>query len=989
MITKKFISVVLSFLILFNAGNLKSHSAIDYLGPYDPKSNFGIANIFNLFVFGNINQKNVDSEGRVAVGGNATFANYGVGSKLVSSTTRADLIIGGNVDITNSHNSSGNTVVSSSSNIIRYNMSHSNGVLNQPIRADIIDFASVKGQLTNSSKYWSNSTVNGTIKVMYGSQLIMEGNDTKLNVFKFNGNNIDGKGLSFNQVSQININVPENSTVLINVGGDNIGFGNYSIFFKGSNATSQVGQYFLWNFYDATKLWNGNITIKGSVLAPNADWVANGNGNVEGNFIVNSLVDGPSGSHLEAHNYLFKGNLPSLGGSNSTPTVPNYSVTTKEDTPVSGTVVGTDVDGDILIYKKSTDPSNGKVVVNSDGKWTYTPNKDYTGTDSFRVEVDDGKAGTAISTITITVTPDNDPPTVPNYSVTTKEDTLVSGTVVGTDVDGDLLIYKKSTDPSNGKVVVNSDGKWTYTPNKDYTGTDSFRVEVDDGKGGIAISTITITVTPDNDPPTVPNYSVTTKEDTPVSGTVVGTDVDGDILIYKKSTDPSNGKVVVNSDGKWTYTPNKDYTGTDSFRVEVDDGKGGTAISTITITITPTSTPTSTSTPTPTSTSTSTPSYNPPIIVIYYTSTPVPTPTPIPTIVKEEPTKVVPKEIIKIKSDIAVLIDSSTMRAEENGSVKYTVTYFNKKDNNVDKTIVRVNIPDKMLFVNADNNGKTAGNDIIWDIGTLKGNGKGTLSFNLKVKPLEEIETLVSLIAKIYSEDEVVELINLEDDQSKIETMLFTNKNDHYHKRYIMGYPDGNVRPKGLITRAEVAAIFARVLDLKANVKGRQVYKDVNLKFWAAGYIEVVSEKGLFSGYKDNSFRPNKPITRAELATVVANYLKVNKSADYQVLIHNFKDLAGHWAEASIEEIYRYQIINGYKDGTFMPDKTITREETIKMVNQMLYRGPLKGVKPSYPDNLVTNWSFGHIEEATRSHTSKYDTDGSENLLIYTPEELW
>lgn len=342
-----------------------------------------------------------------------------------------------------------------------------------------------------------------------------------------------------------------------------------------------------------------------------------------------------------------------------------------------------------------------------------------------------------------------------------------------------------------------------------------------------------------------------------------------------------------------------------------------------------------------------------------------------------------------MQSDLAVLIDSPIMRIEENSVINYKITYFNKKNNDVGKAFVKVNIPNKMQFVTADGNGKATGNEIKWELGTLKGNANGTLTFSLKAMPLDVNETIVSLLAEIYSEDESIELINISDDRSKIETMIYTNKSDHYHRRYIMGYPDGNVKPKGYITRAEVAAIFARILDLKGNVKGKEVYKDVGLKFWAAGYIEVVSEKGLFKGYNDGTFRPNKPITRAELSIVISNYLKVNKEAKYDVLVQHFKDLAGHWAEAAIEEIYRYGIINGYNDGTFQPDKAITREETIKMVNQTLYRGPLKGVKPSYPDNLETNWSFGHIEEATRSHTSKYNQDGSETLLVYTPEELW
>ncbi len=1332
--TRKYLSIFLTLIIIVNiisANLFLTVQASDYIGSYDQSSNFGIANDFNLFILGDHEQSDVDSEGRVAVAGNVSYSNYAVGSKLAKSTTRADLIIGGDVNITSAHNHSGNTVISTSSKIINYGMSHSNGVSN-PIREDVINFSSARDFLTNASQTWAKYPVNGTVKILYG-QLILEGSSPALNVFSFDGSSIesDGTTYSLNSIHQINIVVPDNSTVIINIGGDNIGFGNYSIFFKGSTATTEHGQYFLWNFHEATSLWNNNITIKGSVLAPNADWISKGYGNVEGNFIVKSLRDGPGGGHLEAHNSLFKGTLPPLGANdaptvpdysvttpedtpvsgkvvgsdkdgdtltyekatdptngtvvvnadgtwtytpnedytgtdsftvevsdgnggtaistititvtpandaptvpdysvttpedtpvsgtvvgadkdgdtltyeketdptngtvevntdgtwtytpntdftgidsftvevsdgnggteistititvtpaNDAPTVPDYSVTTPEDTAVSGTVVGTDIDGDTLTYEKATDPANGTLEVNSDGSWTYTPNEDYTGTDGFTVEVSDGNGGTAISTITITVTPANDAPTVPDYSVTTPEDTAVSGTVVGADKDGDTLTYEKETDPANGTVVVNADGSWTYTPNEDYTGTDSFTVEVSDGNGGTTISTITITVTPANDAPTVPDYSVTTPEDTPVSGTVVGADKDGDTLTYEKETDPANGTVVVNADGTWTYTPNEDYTGIDSFTVEVSDGNGGTEISTITITVTPANdAPTvpdySVTTPedTPVSgkvvgsdkdgdtltykkiaeptngtvvdsvygdweytpnlnfigidifkvevsdgnggtaistiTITVTPANDPPTVPDYSVTTPENTPvsgkvvgidvdgdmltyskasepsngkvvanadgtwiytpnksytgtdsftvevsdgnggTAISTItIKITPVKdTTPsprpntpstprddnedREVSEpeldipgapaVKADFAVLIDSSTMRAGENSNVEYTITYFNKLSTEISNTFVKVNVPDLMLFVEANENGELVGNEVIWEIGNLKGNTKGTVKFTLKVKELDVQESVVALKANIYTKYENVELINPNDDESKIDTFLFANSSEFIHTRYILGYPDGTVKPKGAVTRAEVAVIFARILKLKEQgyVKGVKVFSDVNVNFWAVEHIEAVTTIGLFKGYQDGTFRPNQPITRAELATVISKYLKITTYPEYNVLAKYFTDISGHWAEAIITEIYRYDIIKGYEDGTFRPDNTITREETITMVNQMLHRGPLMNVEPSFPDNLKTNWSFGHVEEATNTHKSYYNEDGSETLVQIIPEGIW
>ncbi|RTL31059.1 MAG: tandem-95 repeat protein, partial [Burkholderiales bacterium] len=303
------------------------------------------------------------------------------------------------------------------------------------------------------------------------------------------------------------------------------------------------------------------------------------------------------------------------GNPNLDPHTGHYSLTTDEDKPVSGQVKATDPDGDPLTYAKGTDPQHGTVVVNEDGTWTYTPSKDYNGSDTFIVTVSDGHGGTTTATVDIGINPVNDPPVIddpgnPNldphtghYSLTTDEDKPVSGQVKATDPDGDPLTYVKGSDPQHGTVVVNEDGTWTYTPSKDYNGSDSFTVTVSDGYGGTTTATVDIGINPVNDPPKIddpnsPNfdpvtghYVVTTDEDKPVSGQVKATDPDGDPLTYAKGSDPQHGTVVVNEDGTWTYTPSKDYNGADSFTVTVSDGHGGTTTATIDIGINPVNDP--------------------------------------------------------------------------------------------------------------------------------------------------------------------------------------------------------------------------------------------------------------------------------------------------------------------------------------------------------------------------------------------------------------
>jgi LPXTG-motif cell wall-anchored protein len=260
---------------------------------------------------------------------------------------------------------------------------------------------------------------------------------------------------------------------------------------------------------------------------------------------------------------------------NAMPVVSNYDKKADFNTPLNDKVVSTDADGDSLTFEKASDPVHGSLVVNNDGTWTYSPNKNFSGADSFTVKVNDGHGDTAVSTISITV---DTPPAVSNYDKSTDFNKSVSDKVIATDANGDSLTYSKESDPSHGTVVVNSDGTWRYTPNKDFSGADSFNILVSDGHGGTVISTISVTV---DTSPSVGNYDKSVDFNKSVSDKVIATDVNGDTLTYSKESDPSHGTVVVNNDGTWTYTPNKDFSGTDSFKVLVNDGHGGTAVSTV------------------------------------------------------------------------------------------------------------------------------------------------------------------------------------------------------------------------------------------------------------------------------------------------------------------------------------------------------------------------------------------------------------------------
>ncbi|MGG3125118.1 cadherin-like domain-containing protein, partial [Priestia megaterium] len=268
---------------------------------------------------------------------------------------------------------------------------------------------------------------------------------------------------------------------------------------------------------------------------------------------------------------------------NDVPVVPNYEFVINEDTTLNSQVVATDIDGNPLTYALLTGPVNGTVVVNPDGTYTYTPNENYNGVDSFSVVVSDGQGGTAVSTITITILPVNDPPVGPVVvTLVTDEDTPVSSQITAFDPDGEVLTYTLQDPPTNGVAVVNADGTFTYTPNGSYNGPDTFTVLISDPSGAFIVTSVFVTVTPVNDVPVVPNYEFVINEDTTLNSQVVATDIDGNPLTYALLTGPVNGTVVVNPDGTYTYTPNENYNGVDSFSVVASDGQGETAVSTIT-----------------------------------------------------------------------------------------------------------------------------------------------------------------------------------------------------------------------------------------------------------------------------------------------------------------------------------------------------------------------------------------------------------------------
>ena len=209
------------------------------------------------------------------------------------------------------------------------------------------------------------------------------------------------------------------------------------------------------------------------------------------------------------------------------------------------------------------------------------------------------------------------------------------------------------------------------------------------------------------------------------------------------------------------------------------------------------------------------------------------------------------------------------------------------------------------------------------------------------------------------------------------------NTKDHYG--YIIGYPvdyytgqpttdqtKKPVRPEGKITRAEVATIYFRMLTDESRTKfwsQNNAYSDVKAGDWFNNAVSTLSNAGIIAGYEDGSFRPNGYITRAEFATIAARFFDVTYNGK-----DLFPDISGHWAKDYINQAANKGFVNGYEDGTFKPDRNITRAEAVTLVNRTLDRHPDKNHFTKdmlvWPDNMdQTKWYYADMQEATNSHT--------------------
>ena len=224
------------------------------------------------------------------------------------------------------------------------------------------------------------------------------------------------------------------------------------------------------------------------------------------------------------------------------------------------------------------------------------------------------------------------------------------------------------------------------------------------------------------------------------------------------------------------------------------------------------------------------------------------------------------------------------------------------------------------------------------------------------------------------------------------------NREEHY--AYIIGYKDGLLRPNGNISRGEVATIFFRLLRDQIRTEywsKTNAYSDVPADMWCNNAISTLSNMGILSGYSDGTFRPNAPITRAELTKIAAGFF-----ADKRVTAHydgRFSDVSGsEWFISALEKAIEEGVVEGYGNGTFAPNQYITRAQACTMINRTLGRKPIEGAllpenrMLTWPDCQPGAWYYAQMQEATNSHDYVWAGSSSEKTEKWTkklPDRDW
>jgi hypothetical protein len=441
-------------------------------------------------------------------------------------------------------------------------------------------------------------------------QSLIVGEDLEI-TFSVSATDVDSGALSFEVVTS-----PTNGT--LNIAGTNYTYRPATNFSGGDSLTFRAFDGFLWSApatvsITVTSVNDGPIAYAQSItLAEDGSRAIvltgfDGDGETLAYSIVSSPSHGtlsgtppdvtyqPDANYNGADSFTFRvtdGNTFSAPATvsisvspiNDSPVVTNRNIAATEDTPLNFTLTGSDVDGDALTFRATSAPAHG-TLTGPGPTFTYTPDANYAGTDSFFYTANDGSVDGNTAAVIITIASVNDAPSANAQNVTLDEDSPRNIQLTGTDIDGDVLSFAIVSGPAHG-TLSGTPPNVVYTPAPNYNGTDSFTFRANDSTTNSATASVSITVTAVNDAPVASNGSRALSEDASAALTLTASDVDGDALTFSIVNAPLHG-TLSGTGASRTYTPDANYYGSDGFTFRATDPSGASSDALYSITVTP------------------------------------------------------------------------------------------------------------------------------------------------------------------------------------------------------------------------------------------------------------------------------------------------------------------------------------------------------------------------------------------------------------------
>lgn len=509
--------------------------------------------------------------------GNAAIANRTYGISIVNGTNRIGTDGDGSNDDAEGNLISGNTYFG----IYIYNSTTSGNTVAGNIIGTGADLTTDLGN-GGHGIYLYNSTI---------SNIIGGDSDVESNLISYNGDisseygvYANGTSTDGNQILRNKIYQNHGTEIKLNTGSNNSKAApTVTTDSSGTiSGTATAGDTIL--VFDASSDGGSESYVGQATAGTTGAWSAtiDSTYNTNGNTLVATATDTTNGTSQFSSTY-------TIANAASAPAASDDTVSTNEDTALTIALSATDADSTSLTYSIGTSPTHGTLSTPSAmGSVTYTPTADYNGSDSFTFTASDGALTSNIATITVTIDPVADAPSIATApTATLDEDTSVTITLTATDPDSTTLTYSITTNPTNGTVTSPGTGtSVTYTPTTDYNGSDSFTYSVSDGALS-ATATVAVTVNPVDEPNTAPtagNITVYAGSGLSAEFTLDGADADAsDTLTYSYSGTSSLSGTLTGTSPNLTYTPSGIVQSSESFTYTVTDSAGASATGTVTI----------------------------------------------------------------------------------------------------------------------------------------------------------------------------------------------------------------------------------------------------------------------------------------------------------------------------------------------------------------------------------------------------------------------